>query len=330
LEELSPGKHLFLYDIHHIISDGTSRGIFLRDFMSCYEGKEKDLPELRIQYKDFCCWQNSGFEKKEKYWLERFSGEIPKLNIYTDFPRPAVQDFAGDRILFTMEKEGSQRIKEFMKETGTTLYMVLLAVYNVLLGRYSGQEDIIVGAPTAGREHVDVENVIGVFINALAMRNFPQRDKTFLEFLSEVKKNTVDAYENQGYPFGDLLEKVIEIEDYSRNPIFQAELLVQNMEMPGLKLEGLRFTPYEHPYSAAQVDLALEVWETDDGILFNLVYCTALFKKDTMERFSACFREILAVVPDNPGVKLQDIRLSHELQFTKPDVYRETQTDFEF
>ncbi|HLP62220.1 MAG TPA: condensation domain-containing protein, partial [Candidatus Deferrimicrobium sp.] len=337
LVELSPGKYLFLYDIHHIISDGTSRGIFLQDFMIYYEGKDEPLPPLNIQYKDFCCWQNNrrekdqvAFEKKEKYWLERFSGEIPRLGIYTDYPRSATQSFAGERISFIIEKGGAQRIREFMKENGTTLLMFLLAVYNILLARYSGQEDIVVGVPTAGREHVDLENVIGVFINALAMRNQPQRDKTFLEFLGEVKKNTIAAYENQGYPFGELIEKVAAIEDYSRNPIFEVELLVQNMEMPEWKMAGLTLKPYEYPFGAAQVDLALEVWELEERILFNLVYCSVLFKKSTMERFATCFRDILTMVLDNPGIELKNIILSHDLQFTRQDIYRETQTNFEF
>ncbi len=269
-------------------------------------------------------------EKKENYWLDRFKGEIPRLDIYTDYPRPAVQSFEGDRIIFTFEKELHRRINQFMKVTNTTLYMVLLAVYNILLARYTGQEDIIVGTPAAGREHGDFENVVGIFINPLPMRNYPQRNKTFKEFLNEVKLNTINAYENQAYPFGNLVEKVAVTDDLSRNPIFETELLVQNIEMPEWEIEGLRFLPYEFRYGATQVDIAIEVWESDEKISFNLIYCTRLFKRGTMERFAISFREILSTVLGNPNIGLNDIKIARELLTTQSDLYQKTQTDFKF
>jgi amino acid adenylation domain-containing protein len=339
LIKISERKYLFLYDMHHIISDGTSIGIFLRDFMRLYEakGSERKLPELRVQYKDFSEWQNNtrgkarpDLEKKENYWLDRFRGEIPRLDIYTDYPRPAVQSFEGDRIIFTFEKELHRRINQFMKVTNTTLYMVLLAVYNILLARYTGQEDITVGTPAAGREHGDFENIVGIFINPLPMRNYPQRNKTFKEFLNEVKLNTINAYENQAYPFGNLVEKVAVTDDLSRNPIFETELLVQNIEMPEWEIEGLRFLPYEFRYGATQVDIAIEVWESDEKISFNLIYCTRLFKRGTMERFAISFREILSTVLDNPNIGLNDIKIARELLTTQSDLYRKTQTEFKF
>ncbi|UCH94151.1 MAG: amino acid adenylation domain-containing protein [Candidatus Aminicenantes bacterium] len=327
LVKFSLNKHLFLYDMHHIISDGTSMGIFLKDFMGLYKGEE--LPGLRIHYKDFCQWQRSS-EEKENYWLDRFKGEIPGLTIFTDYPRPQVQSFAGDQVRFTFEKELYQEIVQLMRETGTTLYMVLLAFYTILLARYAGQEDIIVGTPAAGREQVDVENVIGLFMNPLAMRSYPQANKTFKEFLEEVKQTTIEAYENQGYPFGDLVEKVAVIDDLSRNPIYEAELLVQNMEMPEWKIENLTVTPYEFVYPVTQMDIALEVEEADEKIFFNLTYSTALFKRTTMEKFVNSFRQIVSVVMDNPFIKLGDIKISHRLLSLQSDVYRENQMDFEF
>jgi len=339
LVKISEVKYLFLYDMHHIISDGTSMGIFQRDFMCVYEGKESGskLPELRVQYKDFSEWQNNsrwGVEadmvEKEKYWLDQFKGEIPRLDIYTDYPRPKIQSFEGDRITFTFENELHRRIKQLMEETGTTLYMVLLAVYNILLARYTGQEDIIVGTPTAGREHMDFENIIGLFINALPMRNYPQRNKTFKGFLNEVKVNTINAYENQTYPFGNLMEKVTVTDDLSRNPIFETELLVQNMEMPEWEIKGLRFIPYESLYDATQVDIAIEAWESEEGITFNLIYCTQLFKRVTMEKFVMFFRDILSHVLDNPDIELKEIKIARDLLPTHSDLYQRTHTEFEF
>jgi surfactin family lipopeptide synthetase A len=341
LVKISEAKYLFLYDMHHIISDGTSMGIFQRDFMRLYEGEgsvsASKLPELRVQYKDFSEWQNNSrwdvrtdMEKKERYWLDQFKGEIPRLDIYTDYPRPEVQSFEGDRITFTVEKELHRRINQLMKETNTTLYMVLLAVYNILLARYTGQEDIIVGTPAAGREHADFENVIGLFINALPMRNYPRGNNTFKEFLNEVKLNTINAYENQAYPFGNLMEKVTVTDDLSRNPIFETELLVQNMEMPEWDIKGLRFIPIESLYDATQVDIAIEAWESEERISFNLIYCTRLFKRVTMERFALFFKDILSTLLDNPDIELEEIKIARDLLPTQSKLYRETQMDFEF
>jgi non-ribosomal peptide synthetase component F/acyl carrier protein len=335
LVKLTGKKYLFLYDMHHIISDGTSLGIFLKDFMHLYNREE--LPGLGVQYKDFSERQNSSHERvrsilkqKEKYWLDRFRGEIPRFDIYTDYPRPSVQSFAGDQVQFTFKKELCQEVRRLRKETDTTLYMVLLSFYNILLARYTGQEDIIIGTPTAGREQVDIENVIGLFMNVLPMRNYPRGNKTFKEFLAEVKQTTIEAYENQGYPFGDLVEKVAVIDDLSRNPIYEAELLVQNMEKPEWKLENLTVTPYEFVYTITQMDIALVVEESEGMIFFNLTYGTALFKRGTIEKMIDSFREIVSVVLDNPLIKLEDIKVSHHFSSLRSSVYQETPMDFEF
>ena len=339
LIRLSEKKYLFLYDMHHIVSDGTSVGIFLRDFMRLYESKGAldRLPILRLQYKDFSEWQNDSsgrageeMARKERYWLDRFSGNLPKLDIFTDFPRPEIQSFEGDRIQFVFESELYQKINRLKNETGTTLYMVLLALYNILLARYTGQEDIIVGTPAAGREHEDFANVIGVFINALPMRNFPRGNRTFRDFLNEVKENTVNAFENQAYPFGSLLEKLGAVEDLSRNPIFETELLVQNIEMPEWEIEGLTFTPHDQRYDVTQVDIALEAWESGKDISFNLTYCTRLFKRVTMEQFAESFREIASLVPENPDIELKDIKIDLGLLSIQSNMYGGRETDFEF
>jgi len=333
LVKLEAEEHLLLFDMHHIVFDGTSMGILIRDVLALYEGKT--LEPLKIQYKDFSEWQNSvegraAIERQESYWLHRFKGEVPQLAVFTDYPRPDVQSFEGNRISFTFEKELRQKIDQLNRETGTTLYMVLLAVYTILLSRYTRQEDIVVGSPVAGRQHVDFENIIGLFINALAMRNYPQPDKTFEQFLEEIRKNTLKAYENQGYPFDQLIEKLNIQKDFSRNPLFDAELAVQNMEIAELKAEGIRFKPYPHEYNATQVDLALYAVETSEGIDFHLNYCTALFKKETMERFIHFFKEIVSTVVGNKEIKLKDIEISHDMGVLTTDVYSSSESYFDF
>nr|WP_233568212.1 condensation domain-containing protein [Cohnella faecalis] len=180
LLELEPERQVLLYDMHHIISDGVSMDILVREFVGLYGGQT--LPAPRLQYKDYAVWQQAfmqseAMKRQETYWLETFSGELPVLEMPTDYPRPAVQSFKGDQIQFELDGELSAGLNRIAAETGTTLYMVLLAGYSVLLSKYTGQEDIVVGTPIAGRPHADVENIIGMFVNTLAMRRGRQGRK---------------------------------------------------------------------------------------------------------------------------------------------------------
>jgi non-ribosomal peptide synthetase component F len=257
-------------------------------------GTADDLPQLSLQYKDFSQWQydrlTSGkIREHEAYWWEQFSDELPVLNMPFDFPRPSVQSFEGDQFHFTLEKSLTRHLNHLVKETGTTLFMVLLAVYNMLLARYTGQEDIVIGTTIAGRSHPDLANIIGLLIETLALRNYPLGNLRFEEFLKEVKQTTLKAYENQAYPFKELIKKVWDENDLSRNPLFDAMLMVQNFEPAEFELEGLRFFPYESPGNEtphmSKVDFTLEAQEAGEEIYFSLEYCTRLYKRETMERF---------------------------------------------
>ena len=170
-------KHILFFDMHHIISDGISISLLVREFASSYNGET--LPGLKLQYKDFSAWQNELFrsekiKKQEEYWLETFSGEIPVLNMPTDYPKPSTQRFEGDRIYFTADRKLREKLNSLALKTGATLYMALLSGYNILLSKYTGQEDLVVGSPIAGRPHADLRNIIGMFVNTLVMRNFPE------------------------------------------------------------------------------------------------------------------------------------------------------------
>ncbi|UCH98088.1 MAG: non-ribosomal peptide synthetase, partial [Candidatus Aminicenantes bacterium] len=179
LIKISPDHHILMFDMHHIITDGTSITIFLKEFMKHYaEPDADDLPRLSLQYKDFSQWQyerlTSGkIKEQEAYWWKQFPGELPALNMPLDFPRPPVQVFEGHRFHFTLEKSLTRHLHHLIKETGTTLFMLLLAVYNILLARYTNQEDIVIGTTIAGRAHPDLENIIGLLIETLALRNYP-------------------------------------------------------------------------------------------------------------------------------------------------------------
>jgi len=317
LVKIEEKKYLFMVDMHHIISDGTSTSILIKEFTDLYAGE--GLPDLRIQYKDFSQWQHerlkSGqLKKQEAYWLDRFSNELPVLRMPTDFFRPAVQSFEGDRLEFRLEEALELELKRLMTHTGTTLFMVLMAVYNVLLNRYTGQAEIIVGTTTAGRNHADLEHIIGLLLETLAIRNGLEDEQVFEAFLQHVKTNVLEAFENQAYPFRELQKKVADETDLSRNPLFDVMLMVQNVDMAPLSIKGLKWSPYEFETKISKVDITLDAVETDEGVVFGLEYCTKLFKKETMERFSRHFINILRQVTRCPGIRLLEIEIMDEAE----------------
>ncbi len=323
-------SHLLMTDIHHIISDGTSQMIFFRDFLALYNGAE--LAPLTLQYKDYSYWQmqqqESSLKNQEAYWLDIFADGVPVLENFTDHPRPPVQSFSGDLLRLTLDAGLTAGIRHLAREFGATLYMVLLAIYNILLNKYTGQEDIVIGTPVAGRNHPGLENIIGLFINVLVMRNHPGPGKSFNEFLTGVKQTTTAAFENRDVPFGTLLEKLGIIPDVSRNPIYDLELIVQNMEFPTLETKDIRFRPYPFGVETTQVDASLYVAESRENIHFRLIYDTALFKRKTMENFLIHFKEIAATVVADKDIKIRDITIEHHLQqVSSADVYSQMTGD---
>ena len=333
LVKLADGNHLLLFDIHHIIADGSAVRVLVNDFVALYEGRA--LPELRIQYRDFSEWQTSSRGRKilarqAAYWLERFKGEIPRLNIYTDYPRPAVQSFEGARVEFFFDSQMVQGLNRLMRETGTTLYMVILAAYNILLAKHAGQEDIIVGSPVAAREYADLQNLIGLFLNTLPMRNHPAGDRTFAGFLQEVKENTIKAFDNQGYPYEELIKRLDLIQDVSRSPLFDAELLVQNVELKRLEIGGVKFIPFTYEPQVAQHDISLQAIEVEGGIHFNLEYCKKLFKRETVERFRDFFKKIVTTVMENREIRIKDIKIFQQTKAAAPPLVQAEDIKFGF
>ena len=314
LVEIREDKHLLLLDMHHIISDGVSMGILFREITGIYSGESLKLPTL--QYKDYAVWQNiynksDEMKKKEKYWLEVFNGELPVLDIMTDYPRSAVQSFEGDRIGFRVEKYITDGIKRISAATGATMYMVLLSAYNILLSKYSRQEDIIVGTPITGRPYADIQNVVGMFVNILAMRNQPKGSMTFKEFLGCVKENALKAYENQEYQFEELVEKVDITRDLSRSPIFDVMFTMQNLDIK-VDIQGLKFLPYELEYLITKYDLILVASEQNNEINFSLEYCSRLFKRETVEKIAEHYVNILNQVVESFDKRISEIEIATE------------------
>ncbi|MDP4179622.1 MAG: amino acid adenylation domain-containing protein [Bacillota bacterium] len=310
LISVSSQKRFMVFDMHHIISDGVSTSILTREFVSLYSGES--LKEAMLKYKDYSEWQcklcNSDFMKeKERYWLNTFYGDIPKLNMPLDLKRPSIRSFEGETIKFGVDKDLTEKLKEMGSSSGSTLYMVLLAAYTTLLHKYTGQDDIIVGSVAAGRLNPDLQNIIGMFVNTLAIRNFPSDSKVFIEYLNEVKSYSINAFQNQDYQFEDLVNRLGVGNDLSRNPLFDTMFVLQNMEMESIDISGLNFKSYEIENNNSKFDITLEAVEKNGILNFKLEYCAALFRKEKMQMFAIHFTNILKEITDNPHIKISDI-----------------------
>ncbi|WP_114150496.1 non-ribosomal peptide synthetase [Bacillus spizizenii] len=313
LIELTPEKHVLLVDMHHIISDGVSMNILMKDLNQFYEGNEPD--PLPIQYKDYAVWQQTetqrkNIKKQEAYWLNHFHDEIPVLDMPTDYERPAIRNYEGESFEFLIPTELKQRLSQMEEATGTTLYMILMAAYMILLSKYSGQEDIVVGTPVAGRSHMDVESVVGMFVNTLVIRNHPAGRKTFEDYLNEVKENMLNAYQNQDYPLEELIQHVHLPKDSSRNPLFDTMFVLQNLDQAELNLDSLRFTPYKLHHTVAKFDLTLSIQTGQDKHHGLFEYSKKLFKKSRIEALSKDYLHILSAISQQPSIQIEHIELN--------------------
>ncbi|HLP60183.1 MAG TPA: condensation domain-containing protein, partial [Candidatus Deferrimicrobium sp.] len=305
-------KHLLLVDMHHIITDGTSLGIFTREFMALYTGEE--LPPLRLRYRDYSEWvtgegQQEIMRRQEEYWLKQFEGDIPVLDLPADYARPTVQSFEGRTMVFEITPFETAQLKKYAHERNSTLYVMLLAAFGILIAKLSGQEDIIIGTPTAGRRHADLESIIGMFVNTLALRNFPAGEISFDEYLGDVTRRTWEAFENQDYPFEDLVEKVVQNRNTGRNPLFDVMFVLQNLEVSEILIPGLKLSPYRYEIGTAKFDIMLSGVEEGDRLNFGCEYCSKLFKENTIRRFTDFFKKIISIVMGNPCIRLSEIEI---------------------
>lgn len=312
--------HVFVYDVHHIVFDGFSINILQNDLLCLY--RNRPLPELDFQYKDYSEWQSrylagDTVKRQEKYWLGLFNGDIPKVEIPTDFKRPAIRSNQGDVVKYVIDKELATELKHVAINADTTLHMLLLSAFYVLLYKYTGQEDIIVGSPIAGRNHNGLESVIGMFVNALAYRNFPNGKKKFRFFMQEVIKNVLSAYDNQEYPFNELVKNLKLQRDLSRNQLFDVSFIMQNIQWK-LKNEDsdLIFSYLPYKSLTSKNDITLEVLEANNSIEFSFEYCTSIFRRESIERMVTSFVKILGEVVTNPEKTLEDIDIlaTNEMQ----------------
>jgi tyrocidine synthetase-3 len=307
---------IVMYDVHHIVTDAVSMELFVQDFMALYAGEE--LQKLKYQYKDFSEWQNSEKEKEvlkkqEVFWLKQFEEGIPpSLNLPVDFARSKIQSFEGDELTFEINAEKTESLKNMALAGGVTLFMVLFAIYSILLSKICNQQGMVIGTPVAGRKHVDLEQIMGMFVNTLAIKVFPRGDITFTEFLGDVKKITLDVLENQDYQIEDLVDKIVGKRDASRNPLFDTMFTLQNMQISELEIAGLKLKTYEYQKKISKIDVQLICSENEDKLHCIFEYCTKRFKRESIEVFIGYFNNIASYVLDNPRIKISEIQLVSE------------------
>ncbi|MCL1936228.1 MAG: amino acid adenylation domain-containing protein [Defluviitaleaceae bacterium] len=302
---------LLIFDMHHIISDGMSMGTFIKEFSNLYNGIK--LENLTHQYKDYSEWMKErNLTSQEQYWQNIYSDDIPILNMPLDYQRPKKQSFKGNLERRLISGEVASLIRKLSKETNSTEYMVFLSAAMVLLSKYSRQEDLIIGSPVIGRTHRDTEKMLGMFINTLAMRGKPEKEKVYGDFLNEIKEFCLQSYENQEYPYEELIDKLVIERDVSRNPMFDVMLVFQNNESMAYKLAGSEIEMINLEHTVSKFDLTFNIEKLDEGYEVFLEYNIDLYKPSTIQRILDSYISLLEQVSRERKVFIKDIQLISE------------------
>ncbi|WP_166245430.1 non-ribosomal peptide synthetase [Paenibacillus turpanensis] len=305
-------QYAMVVDIHHIIADGVSLDLLIEELMSLYQGEP--LAEQTLQYKDFAVWQQSrsgakSYQKHEAYWLDVFQGELPTLDLPLDHQRSSVPTFEGGLLTTSVEPALIKKLHRISREASSTLYATLLSAYAALLHHYTGQNDIVIGSPVAGRSHPDLRSMVGMFVNTLPIRCDIKREERFQELLVRVRDTLLHAYEHQDYPLEELVAKLNLIRDPSRNPLFDTVFVLQNTENTVLRLEDVTIEPYELGRVWAKFDLTIEAIETGDSLLLNFEYNAGLFHEDTVQRLAEQYVRILQQIAELPETTIRHLTL---------------------
>ncbi|MEW6737965.1 MAG: condensation domain-containing protein, partial [Acidobacteriota bacterium] len=317
LLRLSPQDHILLMTMHHIVSDGWSMGLLITEIRSLYEcflsELPANLPALSIQYADFAYWQRKYLqgevlERQISYWKQQLDA-LPVLQLPTDHPRPAIQSFRGAMQPLFISKETLDVLNALSNQHGTTLFMVLLSAFLTLLHRYTGQNDIAVGSPIAGRNRAEIENLIGFFVNTLVLRVGVAGNLSFTELLARVRQVALEAYAHQDLPFDKLVEELQPKRSLSHMPLFQVLFVLQNAPMPSLELPELTLSPFIVDNAVAKFDLTLSLMETAEGLTGSFDFSTDLFEQSTITRMVSHFQTLLAGIATEPEQCLSHLPL---------------------
>ena len=318
LVKVSEAEHVLLWTMHHIISDGWSMGVLIREVAALYEafvrGAASPLEELPVQYADYAVWQREALneeviEGQLAYWRKQLGGELTVLELPTDHVRPAVQTFRGavEQVMFS--RKLSEGLQEVSRRTGATLYMVLLAAFKVLLSRYTGQEEIIVGSPIAGRNRVETEGLIGFFVNTLVLRTDVRGEASFAEVVKRVREVVLEGHAHQEVPFEKLVEELKPERDLSRSPLFQVMFVLRNTPTAVLELPGIELGVLNAESGSAKFDLMLSMAEVTDGLVGWFEYNTDLFETTTIRRMFGHFETLLEAIVADTGRAVSEMPL---------------------
>jgi surfactin family lipopeptide synthetase A/fengycin family lipopeptide synthetase D len=292
LLQLDDEEHLFIFSMHHIISDGWSMDVLMREMQLLYEayrnGQKNPLQSLRIQYKDYTYWQNKLLQQKgnrdlREFWMQQFSGKIPVLSLPADFQRPQVKTYNGDAVSVLIGKEQADGLQELGRKNGASLFMLLMAAIETLFYRYTRQQDIVVGIPISGRDHKDLEGQIGLYANTLALRVRFAAGESFEKLVQTVKQEAINAYANSLYPFDKLVEDLGLQPDRSRSPLFDVMIVQQTMGLDNeeeQQVQNVEVEDYQINFNASKFDLCFYFVELKEGIGIRIKYNKDLFKRD--------------------------------------------------
>lgn len=338
LLRLGDEHHVALFNMHHIASDAWSMGLLVNELATLYEsfskGLSSPLEELAIQYADFAHWQRSwlqgnALQEQLDYWKQQLAGDVRTLNLPTDRLRPEVQTFAGDWQFLYLDESLTDSIKALSRRRGSTLFMTLLAAFQVLLYRLSGQDDISTGTPIAGRDRLETEGLIGLFINTLVMRTDLSGNPTFSEVLKRVRNVSLDAFAHQELPFERLVEELQPERSLSHNPLFQVMFAFQNAPRQSVKIPSLTFSPLETSRGSAQFDLALTLSQSGSIISGPLEYNTDLFDATTIARILGHYRRLLESIVADPEQHISDLAMLTDQERSQLVVeWNNTHTEF--
>jgi amino acid adenylation domain-containing protein len=335
----SATEHILLLTMHHIVSDGWSIGIFIKEIAILYaafaQGQPSPLPELEIQYADFALWQRSWLqgeilERQLSYWQNQLADASTLLVLPTDRPRPAVQTFHGATYESQIPLSIATAIEKLTQQEGVTLFMTLVTVFNILLYRYSGQTDIVVGSPIANRNHTEIENLIGFFVNTLVLRNDLAGNPTGQELLQQARSVALGAYDHQDMPFEKLVETLPLARNLSHSPLFQVMFILQNAPIAEMELLGVNLSQLKIAGSTSAFDLTLSVTSTAQGLTVDWEYNTDLFDVSTIERMAGHFQVLLSELAANPAQRIDELVIltTIEEQQLIWD-WNDTQTDYQ-
>ncbi|TXC81942.1 non-ribosomal peptide synthetase [Luteibaculum oceani] len=333
--EQQANEFICLFNMHHIISDGWSINILIQELLAFYhaelEGEELRLADLSIQYKDFGAWQNNLLEseagkKMAAYWMHQFSGEIPMLDLPTDRSRPKIKTNVGTAISFNFNGKLSSEIQAYCQQKEVSPFMFVLALTKVLLYKQSGQKEIVIGTPVAGREQLETENLIGCFVNTLALKSAIPSESLFEQFLQVLKESTLEAFAHQQYPFDRLVDEVVVDRDTSRSPLFDVMVVMENYDETDAQFSGLKMEGIEVERQVSKFDLSFYFKEKTEGLHVLLEYNTDLFDRWRMDSLLEQLQTLASQVIHRPDVPINQLKATSPKDIDTIREFNNTQT----